>query len=147
MRIANRFAIAVHIISLLETDENGEATSEWMAGSIGTNPVIVRRISGMLRRAGLLRTRQGVAGAEIERPLSEITLLDVYRAVNEEGELFSVHPRPNPLCEVGANIQDTLEEVFGEAQEAMENRLKGTTMLDVVQDLRVRAREKESAGV
>lgn len=138
MRIANRLAIAVHILSLIETDKKGEATSEWMAGSIGVNPVIVRRVSAMLRRAGLIQTRQGVAGAEIKKPLAEITLLDVYRAVEEEKELFSVHPRPNPNCEIGANIQDTLEQVFDEAQQAMENRLQNTTMLHVVRDLRTR---------
>ncbi len=142
MQIANRFAIAVHILSLLEMNENGEATTEWMAASIGVNAVIVRRVSGMLRRANLIKTQQGVAGAEIERPLVQITLLDVYRAVEEEGELFSMPPRPNPLCDVGGNIQGTLGQIFGEAQQAMENRLKSTTMFDVVCDLRAKSREK-----
>lgn len=115
-----------------------ENTSEWMAGSIGVNPVIVRNVTGMLRRAGLVTTRQGVAGTQLAKPLREITLLDVYRAVDavEEGDLFAVHPNPNPQCPVGANIQTTLEGVFAEAQRAMETRLAETTMEAVVQQLK-----------
>lgn len=140
MRVASRFAIGVHILTLLGTTDNGENTSEWMAGSIGVNPVIVRNVTGMLRRAGLVTTRQGVAGAHLAVPLSKITLLDVYRAVDavDEGDLFAVHTNPNPNCAIGANIQATLEHVFGEAQRAMEARLGGITLEDVVHDMRGR---------
>jgi DNA-binding IscR family transcriptional regulator len=55
-----------------------------MAGSIGVNPVVVRNVTGMLKRAGLVRTQQGVAGTWLARPLSKVTLLDVYRAVEDE---------------------------------------------------------------
>jgi DNA-binding IscR family transcriptional regulator len=136
MRIANRFSIAVHILSLLGAIEDEEHTSEWMAGSIGVNPVIVRNISGMLRRAGLVRTSQGVKGAQLGRPLSDITLLDVYRAVEPDGALFSVHPRPHPGCEVGSRIQGTLEKVFGEAQNALEAKLAAMSMQEFVREMR-----------
>ena len=141
MQVASRFAIAVHILSLIGFYPEGDNTSEWMAGSIGVNPVIVRNITGMLRRADLVVTQQGVAGARLARPLSGITLLDVYRAVEavEGGELFSLHANPNPNCQVGANIQATLEQVFGEAQRAMESRLAGVTMEQVVHNLRIGA--------
>jgi DNA-binding IscR family transcriptional regulator len=140
MRTASRFAIAVHVLSLLGVGECGEPTSEGMAESIGVNPVVVRNITGMLRRAGLVRTRQGVPGTHLARPLAEITLLDVYRAVEDAGDLFAVHPRPNPRCPVGGNIGTTLDKVFGEAQRAMESRLADTTMAEVVRDLRSCAR-------
>ncbi len=129
----------MHILSLIAIDEGGNPTSGGMAGSIGVNPVIVRNVMGMLRRAGLVRTQQGVAGAELVRPLSQVTLLDVYRAVEEERELFSVHLRPNPNCPIRANIQGTLERVFGEAQEVMEAKLAATTVSDIVRDLRALA--------
>ena len=135
MRIANRFSIAVHILSLLGALRDAEHTSEWMAGSIGVNPVVVRNVTGMLRRAGLVRTQQGVAGTRLARPLSEVSLLDVYRAVEEEGSIFSVHPRPNPRCPVGARIQGTLSEVFGEAQGALERKLAGISLEAVVRKL------------
>lgn len=138
MQVASRFSIGVHILSLLGADPGAENTSEYLAGSIGVNPVVVRNVSGMLRRAGLVATRQGVAGARLARPLAEVTLLDVYRAVAavDEGDLFAVHPNPNPRCPVGANIQRTLENVFGEAQRAMEARLAQTTLEQVARQLR-----------
>jgi DNA-binding IscR family transcriptional regulator len=136
MRVANRFAIAVHILSLLGANKDAEHTSKWMAGSIGVNPVIVRNVTGMLRRAGLIKTSQGVKGAHLSRPLRGISLLDVYRAVEPDGALFSIHPRPHPGCEVGSRIQGTLENVFDRAQGAMETALAATSMQQVVADLR-----------
>src|SRR5579884_4267870 len=98
MRIATRFSIAIHILTLLGFEEGESPTSEWMAGSIGVNPVVVRNILGMLRRAGLVHSQQGVAGARPSRPLDQITMLDVYRAVEEGGPLFAIHSHPNPAC-------------------------------------------------
>ena len=137
MRIANRFSIGVHILSLLGArgEVEVEPTSEWMAGSIGVHPVVVRNVTGMLKRAGLVRTQQGVAGASLARPLSEVTLLDVYRAVEDEASLFSVHPRPNPKCPVGARIEGTLRDVFTEAEDAMQAKLAGITLAEVVRRL------------
>ena len=137
MQVASRFSIGVHILSLLGANANAENTSEYMAGSIGVNAVIVRNVTGMLRRAGLVTTRQGVAGAHLAQPLRDITLLDVYRAVEavDEGYLFALHPNPNPKCPVGANIQAALEGVLAQAQRAMEERLAGTTMDEVVRQL------------
>ncbi len=144
MRTANRFAIAVHVLSILGQELGGDSSpespdrpgsSEWIAGSVGVNPVVVRNVIGMLRRAGLVATRRGVSGARITRPLGQITLLDVYRAVEDDGAVFSIHPRPNPKCPIGASIQGTLEKVFGEAQAAMESRLAGVTMDEVLHEL------------
>ncbi len=139
VRTANRFAVAVHILSLVEGAEPGQATSERMAGSIGVNAVVVRNVSGQLRRAGLLETHQGVPGARLTRGSDAITLRDVYRAVEADEEIFGIHPRPNPRCPVGAHIQDTLESVFGEAQRALSDRLAATTVAEVTQDLARRA--------
>ncbi len=136
MRIAYRFSIAVHILSLLGAFRDAEHTSEWMAGSIGVNPVVVRNITGMLRRAGLVRTHQGVSGTRLARPLSEISLLDVYRAVEDEKSVFSIHPRPNPNCPVGSRIEGTLRAVFTEAETAMETKLEAITVERVIQKLK-----------
>lgn len=141
MRIASRFAIAVHILSLLGTFPEETLTSDWMAGRIGVNPVIVRNITGMLRRAGLVTTQQGAAGAFLARPLQQITMFDVYQAVEMQEELFSIHPRPNTNCPVGANIQGTLETVFTKAQQEMEAHLAETTMAKVVRELKAAARK------
>jgi DNA-binding IscR family transcriptional regulator len=139
MRIANRFSIAVHILSLLGTFEGEAQTSEWMAGSIGVNAVVVRNVTGMLRRAGLISTQQGAAGARIARPLEEMTLLDVFKAVETEEKLFSMHENPNPACPIGSRIQTVLEAEFVASQEAMQTRLSRTTMETVMRNLEKKA--------
>jgi DNA-binding IscR family transcriptional regulator len=139
MTVASRFAIAVHVLTLLDSDVREPYTSEWMAGSIGVNPVVVRNVTGMLRRAGLVTTQQGVPGANLCHRLQDITLLDVFRAVESDREIFAIHARPNPACPIGARIQATLERFFGSAQQAMERELASTTLEDVVRDLRERS--------
>lgn len=137
MAISSRFAVGIHILSLLEINKASVNTSEFIAGSVNTNPVVIRRIMGMLHRAGLVTVRPGVAGAKLARNVEDITLLDVYKAVSavEHNELFSVHSAPNPNCVVGRNIQSSIEPLFSAAQQAMEDKLKEQTVKQVVYDL------------
>lgn len=93
----------------------------------------------MLRRSGLVNTQQGVAGAQIARPLKEVTLLDVFKAVETGEEIFSMHGNPNPACPVGSRIQSVLVAEFNAAQEALEIRLSKTTMETVVRSLKKKA--------
>ncbi|MFC4076495.1 Rrf2 family transcriptional regulator [Salinithrix halophila] len=143
MKISSRFTIAVHILSLLEVGKSFHCTSEWIAGSVNTNPVIIRRVIGKLKKAGLVDVPPGTGGAYLLKDLNAITLLDVYRAVEvvEEGELFTFHGHPNPECPVGANIQIVLDVVLKNAQAAMEQVLAQITMKQLVTDL---VREIES---
>jgi len=112
-------------------------TSEYLAGSVNTNPVVIRKVMSMLKGAGLVHVRAGVAGAKLAKELSEITLLEVYKAVNvvAENDLFSSHEHPNPECIVGRNIQQSLTKQFSAAQKAMEHSLEIVTLEDVVQDI------------
>ncbi|PGL71555.1 Rrf2 family transcriptional regulator [Bacillus sp. AFS055030] len=134
MKISSRFTVAVHILSLVTIENSSLCTSEWIAGSVNTNPVVIRRVMGKLKNAGLIQVRRGTGGATLHKPLNEITLLDVYRAVEvvEEGELFQFHEKPNPNCPVGANIQAVLELILNRAQEAMEKILDEVTMEELV---------------
>ncbi|MEI4771265.1 Rrf2 family transcriptional regulator [Psychrobacillus sp. FJAT-51614] len=134
MKISSRFTVAVHILSLINYDRNVICTSEWIAESVNTNPVVIRRVMGKLKNAGLIDIRRGLGGATLQKPLQEITLLDVYRAVDvvDEGELFQMHENPNPNCPVGANIQGVLELILFRAQDAMETVLKEVTMEELV---------------
>lgn len=134
----SQYAVAVHVLSLISQFPEHSSSAD-MAASVGTNPVVIRTVAGQLRRAGLIRTRQGVAGAALTRPASQITLLDVYRAVNGEDRVFRLHERPHPSCPVGANIQATLEDRFGRAQAALEAELARSTIAEVTADLACRA--------
>ncbi|HBZ79401.1 MULTISPECIES: Rrf2 family transcriptional regulator [Brevibacillus] len=144
MKISSRFSIAVHILSLLSIDANSHHTSEWIAGSVNTNPVIIRRVLGQLKKAGLVNVRAGAGGASLAKELASITLLDIYRAVEvvEEGQLFHIHDQPNPACPVGANIQFVLELILLRAEHAMEAILQSVTMQELVSDLRQKITEQ-----
>lgn len=137
MAISSRFAVGIHILSLIEINKEGISSSEFIAGSVNTNPAVIRKIIGMLKKAGLVEVHPGIAGAKLARDLSEITLLDVYKAVHvvQENELFSVHDEPNPACTVGKNIQEAIGPLFTAAQLALENTLRNVTLEDVVKDL------------
>lgn len=134
MTISSRFAVAIHALSLLELNKDGINTSDYIAGSVNTNPVVIRRILGMLSKAGIVLVRPGVAGTKLVRTASELTLLDIYRAVEvvEEDALFSIHEKPNPNCPVGKHIQESIEPVFSAAQTAMEQTLAKVTLQDIV---------------
>ncbi|MFC5472132.1 Rrf2 family transcriptional regulator [Cohnella suwonensis] len=134
MQISSRFSIAVHVLSLLAINPSAHHTSEWIAGSVGTNPVIIRRVLGHLKKAGLANVRAGSGGATLAKEMGDIRLLDVYRAVDvvEEGQLFHMHDGPNPQCEVGANIETVLRLLFGKAQAAMEAVLADVTLEELV---------------
>lgn len=137
MSISSRFSVAIHILSLLDINKANSNTSEFIASSVNTNPVVIRRIMGMLNRAGLVEVRPGVAGARLARNVSDITLLDIYNAVNvvDEDALFGIHESPNPECMVGRNIQAAIVPLFISAQKAMEKVLQDVTLQDIVQDI------------
>lgn len=137
MSISSRFSVGIHLLTLLELNKDGTNTSEFLASSVNTNPVVVRKIMGMLKKAGLVSVRPGVAGAKLGKELSKITLYDVYKAVNvvKDKELFSLHGNPNPQCPVGKNIQHTIEPIFNSAQLAMEKVLENVTIEDIVKDI------------
>lgn len=133
MRISSRFTIAVHILSLLATCKGQHMTSEYIAGSVNTNPVIIRQLIGLLKKAGLTNVRRGAGGAYLLKEPGDITLFDVYLAVEAigEGALFNSHEHPNPACPVGANIHRVLLVILRRAQHAMEDILKGVTIQEL----------------
>ena len=134
MQISSRFTIGLHILTAIDTFQNEyKVTSDFLAGSIRTNPVVVRRILGQLKKAGLIESSQGVAGITIPKPLDQITFYDVYTAVEpvEEGDLFRFHDSPNPDCPVGRNIHRLLDGKLREIQNAMEEKMRRYTLADL----------------
>lgn len=127
--------MAVHMMVLISfIQEMGKtATSEILAKSVGTNPVVIRQMMSMLRRAGLIETRSGVSGISLSKDGGEITLLDIYKAVQQDAEvpLFDFHTNPNPNCFVGGNIKEAMEKPLAEAQRAMEQSLAGYSLNDI----------------
>ncbi len=137
MQISSRFTLAVHIFACIDTFGNEyKVTSDFLSKSTNVNPVIIRKILGQLKGAGLLKVTRGTGGAAAARPLHEITFLDIYRAVEciEGGELFHFHENPNSACPVGRNIHFILDDKLLRVQNAMEKELASITLADLKKD-------------
>ncbi len=137
MQISSRFTIAVHVLVAIETfKDEYKITSEFLASSVNVNPTVIRRLLQQLKKADIITVKRGSGGADIERPLEGITLLDVYNAVEpvENGELFHFHENPNELCPVGRNIHRIMDYRLEEIQKAMEDKMKSVTIADVMKD-------------
>lgn len=139
MSANSRLTIAAHAlawIGLYQRQGHEVATSEQIAPSANTNPVVIRRLLGDLRRAGLVESRRGVgAGWSLARDLESITLLDVYEAV-EPGPLFALHrATPDPGCVVGHGIQPAMQRIYDGVEESLRRELARVTLEDVLQDV------------
>lgn len=141
MSANTHFTVAVHILTLLANHAGEALTSEFIAGSVNTNPVFIRRLLASLRRAKLVSSQAGPGGGWLlAHDPSGITLRDVYRAM-EERELFPLHSsEPNERCPVGGNIQPILTRRFQTAALALEKDLERTTIGDLVKEVRTRSR-------
>ena len=133
MKITSRFTVAVHTLLVINTfQDKVKTTSEFIASSVNVNPVVIRRTMQSLKAAGMIDVKAGSGGARLARRPEDITLFDVYSAVDSvEGDLFHFHENPNPACPVGRNIHAVLDVKLQEAQAALENRLKKTTLADL----------------
>lgn len=132
-----RFAVAVHIAAVLALAGDQPATSEWIAGSVNTNPVVIRRLLSALARAGLVRSLRGSAGGSVlARHPGAITLLEIARAVEEDEAPALHHQPPNPACPVGRGIQPVLMRVIDRAEAAREAVLATTLLSEVVAQIR-----------
>lgn len=134
---SSRFVVGVHVLTLLAHEEGRALTSDYIAGSVNTNPVVIRRVLRSLARAGLVRSSEGAGGGTtLARSAERISLVEVFQAV-EHGGLFGV-PRkdPNPLCPVGRCVQSILGGHLGRFQKAMEREMKEVTVADILAEVR-----------
>lgn len=136
MAANSRMTIAVHVLTWLALAERrglAVLTSDQVAASVNTNPVIIRRSLGDLRRAGLVQVRHGAgAGWSLARAPEEITLLEVYDAV-ARAPLFAMHrSEPNLECPVGRGIRPALGQLYGEIEQGLRRELAPTSVADVL---------------
>src|ERR1044072_1782169 len=134
MAANSRFAIAVHVMTMMAWAGDEPLKSEQVACSVNTNPVVIRRILCALQSARLVVSQTGATGgSRLARKPGQITLLDIYRAV-DAGDLFSLHRQPpNEDCPVGMNIEPVLEDVLAEVGQSIERVLAKITIEKVLQ--------------
>lgn len=145
MQIPSRFTIATHMLIVIALKgKETKVTSDFLAESVGVNPVIIRKTLSQLKKAELISVARGTGGAEIIKNLNDVSLLDIYRAVEclgKTGQLFSFHDNPNPNCPVGEHIHQVLDQKLDKIQQAMEAELSQISLEQVVADAEARVRK------
>lgn len=131
----SQLTLMVHVLTLL-AGANTPISSSQIAGSVNTNPVIIRQIIGQLRDAGLVKTLPGSSGgAKLNRKSEDIYLSDIYQLVKSK-TLFGLHTKPpNPSCPVGRNIQGVLIEIFNEMDALLADNLAQISIAQIMTGL------------
>jgi len=126
-----RFATAIHILTLLAKDSQVWLTSDWLAGSININPVIVRKELINLKKSGLIESKQGkVGGVRIAKNPEQINISEIYESVKNTEVLGKRNQNPNPLCSIGKDINKNLDVLFGETDDLVFQFLNGKKLSD-----------------
>jgi Rrf2 family protein len=128
-----QFATGVHLLALLAQSPDSFRTSKEIAESTLTHPVVVRRLMAHLQDAGMVETQKGPGGGvRLARLPRQITLAEVYAAVETSEPLHFPHTAPNKNCPIGHAMQSILEEIFARAESALTAELARTTLSDVL---------------
>ncbi|MEO9572820.1 MAG: Rrf2 family transcriptional regulator [Tateyamaria sp.] len=132
MKRNSRLSLALHTLSHMACDPDRVRTSADIAGHAGTNPVVVRRVRGKLREAGLFSSEKGHAGGwRLAKPARGITLADVYLALDERLVSGSDSDPAPSLCSVETGLQTRVAEVLEDIEESLVQRLRETSITDV----------------
>ena len=135
MQVGIKFSTAIHTLLCAKFFEDEKVTSEFIAGSINTNPVIVRKLLGVLKAAGLVNVAAGVGGVSLAKEPKDINLLEIFNTVNDKEKLFKIHSDSPKACPLGGRIEELLSGHFLRAQTALENELKNVTLQDLLDEL------------
>jgi Rrf2 family protein len=132
MKRNSRLSLALHTLSHMAGDPGRVRTSADIADHAGTNPVVVRRVLGRLREAGLLTSEKGHAGGwRLARDPKDISLADVYLALDES--LISTGTENHtPTCSVEHTLQRRVLSVMEEVEQNLVERLSETTISEVL---------------
>ena len=115
MHISMKCSVAVHcLIFIHEAKGITKVTSNLLAESTGSNPVVIRNILSALKKAGIITVRRGTGGAELCTDPSQITLYQIYSALEPNGvtSMIGIHPCQERPCPVAKNIRRVLERPY-----------------------------------
>ncbi|HHV12796.1 MAG TPA: Rrf2 family transcriptional regulator [Clostridiales bacterium] len=131
---SSKLSVSIHILSVIALMEAQTITSEYIASSINTNPALVRRLMSRLKKAELIKTSTKLGVTGLARKAEDISLLDVFFAVEDQRDLFSIHGNTNLNCPVGAKIEGTLKHLYDNIQTATEEKLSAITLADITKE-------------
>ena len=136
MQFSFRMPVAVQILlCIAKFDGVFKMTSTFLASSVNVNPVIIRKTLGQLKAAGLVEVAAGVGGAKLLKASQDITLREVFQAVEEDVDLFHIQENPNPQCPVGRNIQQVLGARLSVVKDNMLADFARVTLADLLVDI------------
>lgn len=146
MRFSSRLTIAVHImLCIAQFEGKYKTTSTFLAGSVNVNPVIIRKTLGQLKEAGLVTVEAGVGGSSLAKNPKDITLLDVFNAVeNPDEDLFHFHENPNPECPVGQTVHSILDGKLDAVKLAMEDSMKSVTLQSLIDEMKAQIQNRQT---
>jgi Rrf2 family protein len=136
---SSRFVIGIHVLAILARAHGREPVcSAFIAHSVNTNPVVIRRLMAGMEQHSLVKSVAGRKGGFVlARPPKDITLHEIFAAL-EGSELFRMHTKePCRECPVGASIVRVIARPLKHAEEAMKAALARTTLKDVVAEMPV----------
>jgi DNA-binding IscR family transcriptional regulator len=138
MNTSSKFVVSVHILTLLAGrryvfGEKGGLNSNDIALSVGTNPVVIRRLLSVMRTAGIVESRVGpFGGFYLKNHPRSINLSQVYDIV-EDGSLYHLHySKPSLICPVGGHIQESLSSILLEAEKSFKLALETESLQDML---------------
>ena len=139
----NKFSSAIHTLILIAASDK-PLTSENIARSVGTNASYIRKIIGLLKKKDIIESHRGVSGFALKQKPEDLTLLQIYQAVNETERpcLFDLHQNPNDKCVVGRHIKPVLTGMFAEIDDALVRALAEKTLADCIGGIRERLTEE-----
>lgn len=132
MKYSTKLSDSVHIMALIAINQDLELSSSAIAASVKTNPAFVRQIMMKLKKAGLMSSVTGHAKPALARPAEQITLLDIYKAVEGDKPLLHLDTHTNPDCGVGMNIQLALQDYYNEIQQIAEEKMRQICLQDII---------------
>lgn len=132
MKYSTKLSDAIHLLAFIYINPKNDLSSKTIALSIKTNPSIVRQLMMKLRNGGLLYSTKGLAKPELSREPEQISLLDVYHAIEGDKPLLHLDTNINPECNVGINIQYVLQEYYTQVQNKAEEEMSSITLKDIL---------------
>ena len=138
MAYSTKLSDSLHLLVFVATEQDRDLSSTAIAKSLAANPSSVRQLMGRLRRAGLITSVTGHARPELARPARDISMLDVFRAVEGDRPLLHLDTHTNPECGVGMNVQRVIGERFDDVQRAAERAMSSVTLEQIISQYRER---------
>lgn len=146
MRRDSRLSGVLHVlIHMLQADPSVATTSEKLAETMETNPVVIRRVFAGLRKAGLVTSEKGHGGGwRIACDPARVTLAQIYEAVGSPAVLAMGHRTESPGCLIEQSVNAALGNAFREAEATVMARLNDVTLAELAADFGKRYRRKRS---